>query len=116
MISIENSDNQLDNSLTNPNAFDWKLNELIKESCKDILSNSKPNKEINCKLGTPQGLIRLLELKLSELGKKIPKRDRLHINFMKGVRNNIKEEFELFLPEFKSSTKEEKLKNVGLVY
>ena len=86
---------------------------INKEESLDERIQLYSNQNDDCKLNylKPKELIFLLESKLSDLGKGVPKRDRLHSSFMKRLRDYLTKDFTKFIPEFEHASNDEKLKN-----
>lgn len=55
------------------------------------------------KCGSPKGLISLLEEEFRKAGRTLPKRDRLHSDFLKDLKEFLQKDFSRVFPEFFTS-------------
>lgn len=91
------------------------MDESNSEGMEGVLINSQEeNAELTHIITSPKALISKLEEVYYTLGKSIPKRDRLHNNFMKALKVFLQKDFNKFCPEFETASNEKRLKNFNM--
>lgn len=79
-----------------------------------IIDTQKDSTKLTHIITSPKALISKLEEVYSGLGKSIPKRDRLHNNFMKTLKTFLQKDFNQYCPEFATASNEKRLQNFNI--
>lgn len=82
--------------------------------CLDAQEDHGQDDEVVYSITSPKQMIAKLEDVYNSLHKSTVKRDRLHNNFIKSLKGFLQKDFEIFCPEFKTASNQERLENYNL--